>query len=201
MLLTWLLHVTNLFRIFLVSSITDIQKSWVRLQDIMKLNIIIINFYCLFAFWFLNTFLLPFQVLLCNHVRDCKSIFKWKHLNGQWLPDHSSHHLPHRCQHSLQSSLLLVFFLHAMESLHDSSFILRTQSFPTFPYALKNLCLGNPESKEGKDDLGQPLHEIITEAATLFISSNKLEELIQDRTVWVWLTCALCIGQYNKWTD
>jgi len=70
-----------------------------------------------------------------------------------------------------------------MEILQDSSFISRTQSFPTFPYALKKPCLGNSESKEGKDDLGQPLHEIIMEAAILYIGSNKLEELIHDRTV------------------
>lgn len=82
MFFAWLLHIINFFHIFLVPSITDIQKSWVRLRDIMKLNLIKINFYCLFAFLFPNAFLLRFQLLLFNHTSNCKSIFKLKHQSG-----------------------------------------------------------------------------------------------------------------------
>lgn len=88
----------------------------------------------------------------------------------EWLPDHSSHYIPHRPQYSLQSSLLLVgfldfFFLCDMESVQDISFISRTQCLPPFPYAPRE-----PDSKEVKDDLGQPLYKIIMETTILYIS-------------------------------
>lgn len=104
----------------------------------------------------------------------------------EWLPDHSSHSIPHHPQYSLQSSLLLLvsfflfFFLCAMESIQDIRFISSTQCLPTFPYAPKE-----PDSKGVKDDLGQPLREIIMEENILYISSNKLEEPVHERTVWV----------------
>lgn len=47
-LIIWWLHITKLFHIFLVSSVPGIQNSWVRLQNIMKPYLIMINFYCLF---------------------------------------------------------------------------------------------------------------------------------------------------------
>lgn len=48
--------------------------------------------------------------------------------------------------------------------------------------------------------MGQPLHEIIMETTILYTGSNKLEELVHERTVWVLPICALCIGKCKKWT-
>lgn len=67
-----------------------------------------------------------------------------------------------------------------MENVQDIDFISRTQCLPTSPYAPKD-----PDSKEVKDDLGTPLYEIIMETTILYISSNKLEELVHERAVWV----------------
>lgn len=72
-LLIWWLYITKLFHISLLSSIPGIQNSWVRLQNIMKLYLIMINFYCLFYlpfdFWmhpitFLSFTLQPHKRLL-----------------------------------------------------------------------------------------------------------------------------------------
>lgn len=135
--------------------------------------------YCLFKFYFAAT-----QETASLFLNKSITVASWPFITppSSLLPALTSELSP------------ICFFLCAMESLHDSSFISRTQSLPTSPYVLKKPCLGNPESKEGKDYLGQPLHEIIMEVAILCTSSNKLEELLQDRTVWVWLTCALRMG-------
>lgn len=64
-----------------------------------------------------------------------------------------------------------------------------------------SLCTKRARFKEVKDDLGQPLHEIIMEITILYISSNKLKEQVHERAVWVGPTCALCIGQHRECTD
>lgn len=154
----------------------------------MKLNLIMINFYCLFYLPF-DFWMHPITFSISSSTLQPHKRFLFLNRSirvASWLIIHYTTFLALSSTHFRELSYLFLFFLECYgKSPRQLTSLRGPRVLPRFCMPEKKPFWGNPKSKEGKADWGQQWKQ------QFYISA-----LINERKC-----CALCDRQYKKWIN